>query len=46
MNASFQYYLRTRDLALLHRDYDLFYEDVMISSSIDALKVSSNRVFT
>lgn len=45
VDATFQYYLRKRDLALLHQAYDIHYEDVMVSSSIDALK-GSVTVFT
>lgn len=45
VDVTFQYYLRKRDLALLHEAYDVHYEDVMISSSIDALK-GSVTVFT
>ena len=41
VDASFQYFLRKSDLPLLHKAYDIHYKDVMVSSSIDALKVST-----
>ena len=41
VDASFQYFLRKSDLPLLHKAYDVYYKDVMVSSSIDALKVST-----
>lgn len=34
-----QYFLRKDELKLLHDAYDLYYEDVVRSSAIDALKV-------
>lgn len=38
VDCFFQYYLRKRDLPLLHQAYDIHYKDVMVSSSIDAIK--------
>ena len=40
ITAHVQYFLRKDELPLLHAAYDLFYEDVMRSSAVDALKVS------
>lgn len=35
----YQYFLREEDLPTLHRNYDLFYDNVVKTSAIDALKV-------
>jgi len=48
ISARFQYFLRKRELHLLHRAYDLQYADVMKSSAVDAIKVtlsSSNSLW-
>ncbi|XP_076459148.1 uncharacterized protein LOC143292587 [Babylonia areolata] len=38
LDVSFQYFLKKEDLAILHRNYDLYYEKVIRTSAIDALK--------
>ena len=39
MDVNLQYFLRKSDLPALHRRFDVFYEDVMENSAIDAVKV-------
>ena len=39
VDVSFQYFLKKEDLPILHRNYDLFYEKVIRTSAMDALKV-------
>jgi hypothetical protein len=34
-----QYFLRKEDLPALHRRFDVYYEDVMKNSALDAVKV-------
>lgn len=41
ITAHVQYFLRRDELHLLHAAYDLYYEDVMRSSAVDALKVQT-----
>lgn len=38
LTVHFQYFLREADLPELHRAYDVYYEEVMRTSAIDALK--------
>ncbi|KAK7113664.1 uncharacterized protein [Littorina saxatilis] len=38
LDVYFQYFLKKEDLDILHRNYDLFYENVIRTSAIDALK--------
>ncbi|XP_052773938.1 uncharacterized protein LOC128212495 isoform X2 [Mya arenaria] len=38
VSAKFQYFLRRQELHLLHKAYDLNYQDVMRSSAVDAIK--------
>lgn len=38
VTAHAQYFLRKDELPLLHSQYDIYYEDVMKSSAVDALK--------
>lgn len=38
LDVHFQYFLNKDDLPILHRNYDLFYENVIKTSAIDALK--------
>ena len=39
LDVNFQYFLKKEDLPILHRNYDLYYENVIRTSAIDALKV-------
>ena len=39
---SFQYFLRKKELPLLHRAYDIYYENVLQKNALDALKVTSH----
>lgn len=39
LDVNFQYFLKKEDLPILHRNYDLYYETVIRTSAIDALKV-------
>ncbi|KAL8612319.1 hypothetical protein ACOMHN_062266 [Nucella lapillus] len=38
LDVTFQYFLKKEDLATLHRNYDLYYEKVIRTSAMDALK--------
>jgi len=40
ITASMQYFLRKDELPLLHAAYDIYYEDVMKSKAVDAIKVN------
>lgn len=38
ISCAFQYFLKTEDLADLHNEYDLFYQPVIRSTALSALK--------
>ncbi|XP_076450018.1 uncharacterized protein LOC143286359 [Babylonia areolata] len=38
LDVTFQYFLKKEDLHILHRNYDLYYQNVIRTSAIDALK--------
>ena len=42
MSAILLYFLRSYELADLHKKFNIDYDDIMKSSAIDALKVSSH----
>jgi len=46
VKASYQYFLRKQDLPLLHQAYDIYYEDVMETMGVDAIKVRMYRYIT
>ena len=41
VTATYQYFLRKQDLPLLHAAFDIYYEDVMETKGVDALKVNT-----
>ena len=38
LDCTFQYFLRRRDLKLLHDTYDVYYKDILRNNAIDELK--------
>ena len=46
LDVNFQFFLKKEDLPTLHRNYDLYYETVIRTSAIDALKVCTASVMT
>lgn len=44
--VNFQYFLRKEDLPLLHKQFDVYYKDVMKSSAVDALKGATPQFTT
>lgn len=45
MSAHMQYFLREDELPLLHTKFNVYYEEVMVNSAEDALKVR-NKLHT
>ncbi|PVD39384.1 hypothetical protein C0Q70_02014 [Pomacea canaliculata] len=46
LDVQYQYFLREEDLPTLHRNYDLFYDNVVKTSAIDALKGEAPKFST
>ncbi|KAL8586179.1 hypothetical protein ACOMHN_057741 [Nucella lapillus] len=46
IDVSFQYFLKKEDLHILHRNYDLYYQNVVRTSAIDALKGEAPNFLT